>query len=163
MYAELGLKVGTQARSRARRSGSASAPNVSTNPAMTLGGLKEGVTPLEMAYAYSTIANHGKRVYGTFSSSKKSPVAITKVKDGDESKKNERKTVRVLPEGVANQTRGLLHQVVTSGTGTQRATCPSGPPARPAPPRTTATPGSSASPTATRWRSGSATRTSSST
>ena len=34
---------------------------LSTNPAMTLGGLKEGVTPLEMAYAYSTIANHGLR------------------------------------------------------------------------------------------------------
>ena len=30
---------------------------ISTNPAMTLGGLSEGVTPLEMAYAYSTIAN----------------------------------------------------------------------------------------------------------
>ena len=38
---------------------------VSTNPAMTLGGLKEGVTPLEMAYAYSTIANNGVRVSGT--------------------------------------------------------------------------------------------------
>ena len=39
---------------------------VSTNPAMTLGGLKEGVTPLEMAYAYSTIANYGKRISGNF-------------------------------------------------------------------------------------------------
>jgi penicillin-binding protein 1A len=93
--------------------------DVSTNPAMVLGGLKEGVTPLEMAYAYSTIANHGKRVYGSFSPTKNAPVAIAKVKDGDESQRNERKTVRVLPEGVANQTRGLLHQVVTSGTGTR--------------------------------------------
>jgi penicillin-binding protein 1A len=72
-----------------------------------------------MAYAYSTIANHGKRVYGTYSTSKKSPVAIAKVKDGSESQKNERKTVRVLPENVANQTRGLLHGVVTGGTGTR--------------------------------------------
>jgi penicillin-binding protein 1A len=86
---------------------------------MTLGGLKEGVTPLEMAYAYSTIANNGKRVYGSFSPSSKSPVAIAKVQDGDESKKNERKTVRVLPEGVAKQTKGLLRAVVTSGTGTK--------------------------------------------
>ena len=38
---------------------------LSTNPAMMLGGLKEGVTPLEMAYAYSTIANDGKRVSGS--------------------------------------------------------------------------------------------------
>ena len=118
VYAELGLKVGTKRVKRmAEKLGIRT--DVSTNPAMTLGGLKEGVTPLEMAYAYSTIANRGKRVYGTFSSSKKSPVAIAKVKDGDESQRNERKTTRVLPEGVANQTRGLLRQVVTSGTGTK--------------------------------------------
>jgi penicillin-binding protein 1A len=77
------------------------------------------VTPLEMAYAYSTLANHGKRVTGTFAPTEKSPVAIAKVKDGDESQRNERKMVRVLPENVANTTRGLLHQVVTSGTGTR--------------------------------------------
>ena len=47
---------------------------VSTNPAMTLGGLKEGVPPLEMAYAYSTIANYGKRVSGTFASSPMGPL-----------------------------------------------------------------------------------------
>ena len=118
VYAELGLKVGTKRVARtAERLGIRT--EVSTNPAMTLGGLKEGVTPLEMAYAYSTIANHGKRVYGTFSPSSKSPVAITKIKSGDETVKNERKSVRVLPEGVADQTRGLLHNVVTSGTGTR--------------------------------------------
>jgi penicillin-binding protein 1A len=118
VYAELGLRVGTKRVKRiAEKLGIRT--DLSTNPAMVLGGLKEGVTPLEMAYAYSTIANHGKRVYGSFSSSKKSPVAVAKVKDGDESQRNERKTVRVLPENVANQTRGLLHQVVTSGTGTR--------------------------------------------
>jgi penicillin-binding protein 1A len=72
-----------------------------------------------MAYAYSTLANHGKRIYGTFSSSSKSPVAVTKVKHGEEIQRNERKTVRVLPQGVADQTRGLLHNVVTGGTGTR--------------------------------------------
>ena len=118
VYAELGLKVGPKRVARtAERLGIRT--DVSTNPAMTLGGLKEGVTPLEMAYAYSTIANHGKRVYGSFSSSKKSPVAIAKVKDNGESQSNKRKTVRVLDEDVANQTRGLLHGVVTSGTGTR--------------------------------------------
>ena len=118
VYAELGLKVGTKKVARtAERLGIRT--NVSTNPAMTLGGLKEGVTPLEMAYAYSTIANHGKRVYGSYSTSSKSPVAIAKVRDNGESQKNERKTVRVLPEDVANQTRGLLHGVVTGGTGTR--------------------------------------------
>ena len=38
---------------------------ISTNPAMVLGGLKEGVTPLGWTYAYSTIANDGDRVSGT--------------------------------------------------------------------------------------------------
>jgi len=118
VYAELGLKVGPKRVARmAEKLGVRT--NVSTNPAMVLGGLKEGVTPLEMAYAYSTIANHGKRVYGSFSSTSKSPVAIAKVKDGGETQKNERKTKRVLPENVANTTRGLLHNVVTSGTGTR--------------------------------------------
>jgi penicillin-binding protein 1A len=118
VFAELGLKIGPRRVARlAEKMGIRT--NVSTNPAMTLGGLKEGVTPLEMAYAYSTIANHGKRVYGTFSSTPKSPVAVTRVEDGGEVQRNERKTVRVLPEGVANQTRGLLHQVVTGGTGTR--------------------------------------------
>ena len=52
---------------------------LSRNPAMVLGGLKEGVTPLEMAYAYSTLANDGERVWGSLGSSKRSPVAIEKV------------------------------------------------------------------------------------
>jgi penicillin-binding protein 1A len=118
VYAELGLKVGTRRVARlAERMGIRT--NVSTNPAMTLGGLKEGVTPLEMAYAYSTIANHGKRVYGSFSSTTKSPVAVAEVRDGNEVQKNERKTVRVLPENVANTTRDLLHNVVVAGTGTR--------------------------------------------
>ena len=34
---------------------------------MTLGGLREGVTPLDLAHAYLTFANGGKLVYGTLS------------------------------------------------------------------------------------------------
>jgi penicillin-binding protein 1A len=40
------------------------------NPAMALGGLSKGVTPLEMAAAYGTIGNNGKY---------NAPVAITKI------------------------------------------------------------------------------------
>jgi penicillin-binding protein 1A len=119
VYAELGLKLGTKRVARTAERLGIRTP-VSTNPAMTLGGLKEGVTPLEMAYAYSTIANHGKRVYGSFSTTTKSPVAITKVEDHrGYFKQNERRTVRVLPENAANTERGLLHNVVTAGTGTR--------------------------------------------
>jgi penicillin-binding protein 1A len=90
---------------------------VSTNPAMTLGGLKEGVTPLEMAYAYSTIANYGKRVSGSFAASPMGPVAIEKVQQGDHVEEDKRRTERVYPWGVGQQMRGLLRGVVLSGTG----------------------------------------------
>src|SRR4051812_16595199 len=54
VFAEVGLKVGTKRiASLAEKMGIRT--HLSTNPAMVLGGLKEGVTPLEMAFAYSTI------------------------------------------------------------------------------------------------------------
>src|SRR3954447_7099977 len=57
---------------------------ISTNPAMVLGGLEEGVTPLEWAYAYSTLANDGDRVSGTLAPEPgDSPVAYTRVTDQD--------------------------------------------------------------------------------
>ena len=34
---------------------------------MTLGGLKQGVTPLDMAHAYETFASGGELVYGSLS------------------------------------------------------------------------------------------------
>ena len=47
---------------------------------MVLGGLKEGVTPLGWAYAYSTIGNNGDRVSGTLAPRPgDSPVAYTEV------------------------------------------------------------------------------------
>jgi penicillin-binding protein 1A len=42
--------------------------DVSRNPAMTIGGLFTGVTPLDMAHAYSTIAHGGVLVSGTLAS-----------------------------------------------------------------------------------------------
>ncbi len=37
---------------------------VSHNLAMTLGGLKQGVTPLDMARAYTTFADDGRKPIG---------------------------------------------------------------------------------------------------
>ena len=55
---------------------------ISTNPAMVLGGLSEGVTPLGWAYAYMTIGNDGNRVSGTLAARPgDSPVAYTRVTD----------------------------------------------------------------------------------
>ncbi len=90
---------------------------LSTNPAMTLGGLKEGVTPLEMAYAYSTIANKGLRVSGSLASYPGGPVAIDEVDGGGRHDQNEKRTERVFPEAVGESAQQLLAGVVLGGTG----------------------------------------------
>ena len=117
VFAELGLKLGTRKVAKmAQKMGLKT--RVSTNPAMTLGGLKEGVTPLEMAYAYSTIANYGKRVSGTFAASPMGPVAIEKVQQGDHTEEDQRRTERVYSWQVGDEMRSLLRGVVVNGTGT---------------------------------------------
>ncbi len=41
---------------------------ISINPAMVIGGLTQGVTPLDMAHAYETIAEGGRLISGTLAS-----------------------------------------------------------------------------------------------
>ena len=94
---------------------------VSTNRAMTLGGLEEGVTPLEMAHAYSTIANRGVRVSGTLAASPGGPVAIERVGGGDRDDRNEKRSERVFPQDVGETAHELLAGVVSGGTGTAAA------------------------------------------
>src|SRR4051794_18643625 len=116
VVAEVGLKIGTRkVAAMAERLGIKT--RVSTNPAMVLGGLKEGVTPLEMAYAYSTIANRGKRVSGSFAASPMGPVAYTRVQRGSSVDKNKEKTKHVLTDAVGEQMRQIMHGVVVYGTG----------------------------------------------
>jgi penicillin-binding protein 1A len=130
VYAQLGTEVGTQKVARTAKEMGIHSP-VPKNPAMILGGMKRGVTPLEMAYAFTTIANDGARVSGTLASrgNGRGPVAIKKVvdEDGDPvtddtgaSGENERIDEQVLDPTVAQQAKEMLHTVVTSGTG-QRA------------------------------------------
>lgn len=123
IFAEVGLQVGTRKIARTiRRMGYSKA--ISTNPAMTLGGLKQGVTPLEWTYAYSTLANNGKRVTGTLAAGYRSrghgPVAFTKVtkeSSGDVVVENRTDSEAVISEDVAKTAKEILHSVVTSGTG----------------------------------------------
>jgi penicillin-binding protein 1A len=95
---------------------------ISTNPAMVLGGLKEGVTPLGWAYAYMTIANDGDRVSGTLAPEPgDSPVAYTQVEDQDghtiKGGDNDSMHEQVLDEGTASEAKSILETVVSSGTG----------------------------------------------
>jgi penicillin-binding protein 1A len=115
----VGVKVGTHRIARlANRMGLHT--KVSTNLAITLGGLKEGLSPLEMAYAYSTIANEGKRVTGPLAAWKNGPVAIEDVKTagGKHIYRYKRKAIQVIPPAVAQEAKLVMEGVVTHGTGT---------------------------------------------
>ncbi len=96
---------------------------ISTNPAMVLGGLKEGVSPLGWAYAYSTIGNNGKRVSGSLAPKPgDSPVAFTEVddKNGHVIKGGDNEVIhhQVFNQENIEEAKSILETVVSSGTGT---------------------------------------------
>ena len=80
-------------------------------PAEGLGGLRLGVSPLEMANAYATLASYGVH---------SEPKAITKVEfpDGKTDELGKPKRERVFPEWVAYEATKILEQNVQGGTGT---------------------------------------------
>lgn len=84
-------------------------PYTDNNPAMALGGLTKGVSPLEMATAYGTIANNG--VYNE-------PVSITKILDRNGKIIFEHKPSpkQVVSAKAAYQTTDMLKDVLISGT-----------------------------------------------
>jgi penicillin-binding protein 1A len=100
---------------------------ISTNPAMVLGGLTLGVTPVGWTYAYSTIGNNGDRVSGTLAPRPgDSPVSYTQVTDKDgktiKGGDNDSTHKQVLDQGNAEEAKSILETVVSSGTGTHAQT-----------------------------------------
>jgi penicillin-binding protein 1A len=96
---------------------------ISTNPAMVLGGLTLGVTPLGWTYAYTTIGNNGDRVSGTLAPRPgDSPVAFTQVTDDDgktiKGGDNDSEHDQVFDQETVETAKGILETVVSSGTGT---------------------------------------------
>ncbi len=97
------------------------------NPALILGGLESGVTPLEMAHAYETLATDGTRVSGTLAASPDGPVAIREVddsdddpvetNDGDNGVNKADNTPGVIDPDIAESAKTILRTVVDSGTG----------------------------------------------
>jgi penicillin-binding protein 1A len=87
--------------------------------AEALGGLKLGVTPLEMANVYATLADGGIR---------NSPIAITKVVFPDgrvDTNWGQPHRTRVLSEAVAAEETSILHENVLGGTAVRSAiNCP---------------------------------------
>jgi penicillin-binding protein 1A len=117
VYAEVGYQlVGTRAIARVAKEMGVRTP-VSRNPAMVLGGLKQGVTPLEMAKAYETLAEGGQVVSGSLASREGAPVTYTRVKGTGIDDENKTRRKRVIPEGTAEQATQILSTVVTGGTG----------------------------------------------
>jgi len=141
VYAQLGVQVGTRKIAKLSRRLGIRTP-VSHNFAMTLGGLRQGVTPLDMAHAYETLAQGGRLTYGTMSPGAvdrkelglpvPGPVGIRKIgKPDDDSKlkpitlpggqkaENERVSWPVLKSSVAGEISSMLSTVVAQGTGTR--------------------------------------------
>jgi penicillin-binding protein 1A len=119
IYAEVGLKVGTHRIAALARRMGITTP-ISTNPAMTIGGLKTGVTPLDMAHAYETIAHGGQRVSGTLSEPG-APVGIEAVQNGSHEQVDRTSLHQVLPGGVASTETEMLETVLAYGTARSAA------------------------------------------
>ncbi len=107
VFAEVGLHVGTARIAQLAHKMGIRTP-ISTNPAMTIGGLKVGVSPLDMAHAYETLAAGGNRV-GSSMVSDDGPNGIQEVAapsgqvlpDGHTSDVNQVELTRVMPDWVA--------------------------------------------------------------
>jgi penicillin-binding protein 1A len=93
---------------------------------MTLGGVKPGFSPLDMAHAYETLIAGGRRIYGTLGAGDEGPVGIKEVlgPNGKPIKRNVVKAKRVLPANIANETVNIMTTVVTQGTGRRAALGP---------------------------------------
>jgi penicillin-binding protein 1A len=117
VFAQLDLDVGpAQVAATAKSMGIVS--ELDGIPAEGIGGLRVGVSPLEMSDAYATLAAGGIH---------REPVAIRRVvfPGGRVERPDRPHPRRVLPEAVAFEVWRLLHDNITEGTGTAAYTgCP---------------------------------------
>jgi penicillin-binding protein 1A len=91
---------------------------------MILGGLKVGVTPLDMAHAYETFATGGQRVFAKgLGAPHEGPVGIAQIfcpsVCPQKNMVDHPDYSRVLPASVAAEVHTLLTGVVQHGTGTE--------------------------------------------
>jgi penicillin-binding protein 1A len=122
VYSQVGIDVGTKKIANFAKRAGIRTP-VSHNDAMILGGLKVGVSPLDMAHAYETFAEGGRRVFDKhLGAHDNGPTGIAQIYCP---KVCPRKNMidhpeyeRVLPPSVAAVVHELLTGVVQHGTGT---------------------------------------------
>ena len=109
VYAQLDLDVGPESVTETAEEMGIEAPLQSV-PAEAIGGLAYGVTPLEQADGYATLANGGVH---------HDPTAISKVEfpDGKVDETESEEGDRVLTTGQAYDVTNVLKGVITQGTG----------------------------------------------
>jgi penicillin-binding protein 1A len=110
VFAQLDLDVGPEQVAETAHSLGIASP-LDGIPAEGIGGLRVGVSPLEMSNAYATLAAGGIR---------RDPVAIRRVifPDGRVDRPEKPHPRRVVSEAVAYEVTRLLHDNITEGTGT---------------------------------------------
>ncbi len=117
VFAQLDLDVGPQRVAETAHSMGITSP-LDGIPAEGIGGLRVGVSPLELADAYATLASGGIH---------HAPVAIRRVAfpGGRVERPGRTPPKRVISEAVAYEVTRLLHDNITEGTGTAAYTgCP---------------------------------------
>ena len=110
VFAQLDLDVGPESVAQTAKSMGITTP-LDGIPAEGIGGLRLGVSPLELTDAYATLAAGGIH---------RDPVAITRVvfPSGRVERPERPRPKRVLSEAVAWEVTRLLHDNITEGTGT---------------------------------------------
>jgi penicillin-binding protein 1A len=110
IFAQLDLDVGPKSVAQTAKSMGITTP-LDGIPAEGIGGLRLGVTPLELTDAYATLAAGGIH---------HDPVSVEKVTfpSGKVDQPQKAEPKRVLPEPVAYEVTKLLHDNITEGTGT---------------------------------------------
>jgi penicillin-binding protein 1A len=111
VYAQLDADLGADTVAQTARDMGITSP-LHGYPAEGLGGLTNGVSPLEMARAYATIANGGYRM---------KPIVVRKVTFPNGHVDNLGKPVRhkVFDDGVTYEATQILEKNVQGGTGTR--------------------------------------------
>jgi penicillin-binding protein 1A len=108
IYAQVDVDVGSENVAKTAHSLGITSP-LDGNPAEGIGGLRVGVSPLEMSDAYATFAANGIR---------HDPTAISKVEfpRGKEDVPEQPEGRRVLSDGIAYEVTKILKTVLESGT-----------------------------------------------
>ena len=130
IFAQLTLAVGPQPVADAAHAAGINSP-LNPNLSIGLGGLTLGVTPLEMAHAYATIANEGERVGGSIlfhtpdagiTQSDAEPISILRVvHPGGHADENTPLPRQVIARNDALTLIDAMRGVVRYGTGTKAA------------------------------------------